>query len=191
MTVFTPRAGISRPAFYYPEPRLACLKPVGRRSSISGARASLPDYRAWPKARLEHSGYFMQTFVWLLSLSLSLAHFSTVALPGPAPARQPHPQAKQLHAVRGEIVRKKKDKGAVLITVRPAREYAEVTVVARENDLVGVAEDGPRGQDLFGLLAGDPRDEEELTAAELDEGDVVSIIYDPLLQNRALEIYLH
>lgn len=126
----------------------------------------------------------MQTLVWLLSLSLALTHFS-------AAAPQNQPQGKQLLAVRGEIVKKKKDRDALLITVRPAREYAEVTVVARENDLVGMAEDSPRGQDLFGLLVDDPRDEEAITAAELDEGDVVSIIYDPLLQNRALEIYLH
>ncbi len=125
----------------------------------------------------------MQTLVWLLSLSLALTHFSTAA--------QNQPQAKQLLAVRGEIIKKKKDKDALLITVRPAREYSEVTVVARENDLVGMAEDAPRGQDLLGLLTDDPRDEEAITAAELDEGDVVSIIYDPLLQNRALEIYLH
>ncbi|HVF91684.1 MAG TPA: hypothetical protein VNH22_16590 [Blastocatellia bacterium] len=130
----------------------------------------------------------MQTLVWLLSLSLAPIHFSTAA---PADARQNRPQARQLLAVRGEIVLKKKDKGLLLITVRPAREFPEVTVVARENDLVGMAENGPRGQDLLGLLADDPRDEEDLTAAELDEGDVVSIIYDPVLQNRALEIYLH
>ena len=127
----------------------------------------------------------MQTLVCLLSLSLALTHF-------PAAAPQNQSQAKQLLAVRGEIVNmKKREKDALAITVRPAREYSEVTVLARENDLVGMAEDTPRGQDLLGLLTDDPRDEEELTAAELDEGDVVSIIYDPLLQNRALEIYLH
>lgn len=133
----------------------------------------------------------MQTLVWLLSLSLALTHFSTAAPGVQAAAPQNQPQAKQLLAVRGEIVRKKKDKDALLITVRPAREFAEVTVVARENDLVGMAEDGPRGQDLLGLLTDDPRDDEAITAAELEEGDVVSVIYDPLLQNRALEIYLH
>lgn len=133
----------------------------------------------------------MQTLVWLLSLSLALTHFSAAAPQVQAAAPQNQPQAKQLLAVRGEVVRKKKDKDALLITVRPAREFAEVTVVARENDLVGMAEDGPRGQDLLGLLTDDPRDDEAITAAELEEGDVVSIIYDPLLQNRALEIYLH
>ena len=126
----------------------------------------------------------MRTFVWLLSLSLALTHFSS-------DARQAQSQARQLLAVRGEIVKKKKDKSALLLTVRPAREFSEVTVLARENDLVGMAEGGPGGQDLLGLLAGDAGDEEDLTAAELDEGDVVSVIYDPLLQNRALEIYLH
>ncbi|HYP28992.1 MAG TPA: hypothetical protein VE262_19940 [Blastocatellia bacterium] len=126
----------------------------------------------------------MQTLAWLLSLSLALTYL-------PAAARQGQSQPRQLLAVRGEIVKKKKDKSALLLTVRPAREFSEVTVLARENDLVGMAEGGPRGQDLLGLLAGDPPDEEDLTAAELDEGDVVSVIYDPLLQNRALEIYLH
>jgi len=134
----------------------------------------------------------MQTLVWLLSLSLALAHFSPDARGASTFARRSDPQAKQLLAVRGEIIKKRQqDKGALSLTIRPARDFAEVTVLARENDLVGMAEGGPRGEDLLGLLSGEPRDEEALTAAELDEGDVVSIIYDPLSQNRALEIYLH
>ena len=44
--------------------------------------------------------------------------------------------------------------------------------------------------DLLGLLSDDTRDDETITAAELNEGDVVSVIYDPQLQNRVLEIYL-
>lgn len=132
----------------------------------------------------------MQTFAWLLGLSLAL--LSPAARGASVPVRQNNPQARQLLAVRGEIVSKKKvEKGALLITVKPARDFAQVTVLARENDLVGVAEGGPRGEDLLGLLSGEPDDEEALTAAELNEGDVVSIIYDPALQNRALEIYIH
>jgi hypothetical protein len=131
----------------------------------------------------------MQTFAWLLSLSLTL--FPPDAQGASMLVGQEGPRARQLLAVRGEIVRKKADKGALLITVKPARDFAEVTVLARDNDMVGMAEGGPRGEDLLGLLSGDPDDEEALTAAELNEGDVVSVIYDPLLQNRALEIYLH
>ena len=37
------------------------------------------------------------------------------------------------------------------------------------------------------MLSDDARDTEAITAAELNEGDVISIIYDPQLQNRALE----
>ena len=33
--------------------------------------------------------------------------------------------------------------------------------------------------------------DETITAAELNEGDVVSVIYDPQAQNRVLEIYVH
>jgi hypothetical protein len=63
-------------------------------------------------------------------------------------------------------------------------------VLARVNDLVGSAV-GREGSDLLGLLSDDPRDDETITAAELNEGDVISVIYDPQLQNRVLEIYLH
>lgn len=82
-------------------------------------------------------------------------------------------------------------KGSLLITVRPAKEFPEVIVLARENDLVGSAVSREVGADLLGLLSEDPRDDETITAAELNEGDVVSVIYDPQRQNRALEIYLH
>ena len=99
--------------------------------------------------------------------------------------------AKQLAAVRGEITKlATAGKGMLLITVRPAKEFQEVTVLARENDLVGAAV-GRSGQaDLLGLLSDDTHDDETITAAELNEGDVVSVIYDPRLQNRVLEIYL-
>ena len=81
--------------------------------------------------------------------------------------------------------------GLLLITVRPARDYAEVTVLARENDLVGNGVGREGAADLLGLLTDDPHDDETITAAELNEGDVVSVIYDPQAQNRALEIYVH
>jgi len=81
-------------------------------------------------------------------------------------------------------------KGSLLITIRPAKQFSEVTVLARVNDLVGSAV-GREGSDLLGLLSDDPRDDETITAAELNEGDVISVIYDPQLQNRILEIYLH
>jgi hypothetical protein len=125
----------------------------------------------------------MQTFPMLLSLSLALA-FSLL----PAPRQQ----SRQLAAVRGEVVGiKTPGKGRLLITVRPAKEFAEVAVLARENDLVGGAVGREGDSDLLGLLTDDSRDDETITAAELKEGDVVSVIYDPQSQNRALEIYLH
>ena len=77
------------------------------------------------------------------------------------------------------------------ITVKPAKDFGEVTVLARENDLVGHATARSGGVDLLGLLSGDSSDDEMITAAELDEGDVISVIYDPQLQNRVLEIYIH
>ena len=101
------------------------------------------------------------------------------------------PGARQLAAVRGEITKvAAASKGTLLITVKPAKEFQEVTVLARENDLVGSAVSRSGGTDLLGLLSDDARDDEIITAAELSEGDVVSVIYDPQLQNRVLEIYL-
>ncbi|HJQ24287.1 MAG TPA: hypothetical protein VKA60_10260 [Blastocatellia bacterium] len=121
-----------------------------------------------------------------LSLALALA---LAADQGP-PAR---PAAlKQLAAVRGEVVKiSAPSKGMLLLTVRPARDYAEVTVLARENDLVGSGVGREGGTDLLGLLTDDPHEDETITAAELNEGDVVSVIYDPQAQNRVLEIYMH
>jgi DNA-directed RNA polymerase subunit H (RpoH/RPB5) len=108
------------------------------------------------------------------------------------PDRQAAPAARQLSAVRGEIVKiRGQGKGMLLITVRPAKDFAEVTVLARENDLVGNAVARAGATDLLGLLSEDARDDETITAAELNEGDVVSVIYDPQGQNRALEIYSH
>jgi len=111
---------------------------------------------------------------------------------GPPAGASQNSVARQLLAVRGEVVKiKAPSKGMLSITVRPVREYGEVTVLARENDLVGHAASRAGGVDLLGLLSGDSGDDEMITAAELDEGDVVSVIYDPQLQNKVLEIYIH
>ena len=100
--------------------------------------------------------------------------------------------AKQLAAVRGEVTKiAPSTKGKILITVRPAKEFQEVTVLARENDLVGTAVGRSGEPDLLGLLSVDAHDDETITAAELNRGDIVSVIYDPQLQNKAIEIYLH
>jgi DNA-directed RNA polymerase subunit H (RpoH/RPB5) len=139
----------------------------------------------------------MQILPVLLSLSLLIisSHFRA---PQRAPAsaqaggQQTASGARQLSAVRGELVKiKSPSMGMLLITVRPAKGYSEVTVLARENDLVGNAVTRAGGNDLLGLLSDDSRDDEIITAAELNEGDVISIIYDPQAQNRVLEIYLH
>lgn len=78
----------------------------------------------------------------------------------------------------------------MLITIRPPKDFAEVTVLARENDLVGPAI-GRSDSDLLSLLTNDDRDEEAITAAELNVGDVVSVIFDPMSQNKAIEMYIH
>src|SRR5262245_9852358 len=99
--------------------------------------------------------------------------------------------ARQLAAVRGEITKvSAASKGMLLITVKPAKEFQEVTVLARENDLVGSAVSRSGDSDLLGLLSDDSHDDETITAGELNVGAVVSVIYDPARQNRALEIYL-
>jgi len=128
----------------------------------------------------------------LLSLALAVSPASASG----AQTASPQPRvaaAKQLAAVRGEIVKisAAASRGLLLITVRPARDFAEVTVLARENDLVGVGVGREGGADLLGLLTDDPHDDETITAAELNTGDVVSVIYDPQAQNRVLEIYVH
>lgn len=124
-----------------------------------------------------------QTFPKLLSFLIIL---TLPLLPAPSG------QSRQLAAVRGEIVGiKTPGKGRLSITVRPAKDFAEVTVLARENDLVGNAVGREGDSDLLGLLTDDSRDDETITAAELKESDVVSVIYDPQAQNRVLEIYLH
>ncbi|HKA19395.1 MAG TPA: hypothetical protein VKN18_13985 [Blastocatellia bacterium] len=102
------------------------------------------------------------------------------------------PALRQLAAVRGEVTKLTSPaKGMFSITVRPAKEFQEVTVLARENDLVGSAVGRSGESDLLGLISDDTHDDETITAAELNTGDVVSVIYDPTRQNKALEIYLH
>ena len=107
-------------------------------------------------------------------------------------AKQPAEAARQLAAVRGEVVKiTTPSKGMLLITVKPAKEFSEITVLARENDLVGAAVGRSGEADLLGLLSDDTHDDETITAAELNQGDIISVIYDPQHQNRVLEIYLH
>src|ERR1043166_3355328 len=109
----------------------------------------------------------MKRFSHLLSLVLALA-----LIPYSATAHSQE-RARQLAAVRGEVVSKKSpSKGMLLLTIRPAKDYAEVTVLARENDLVGSVVARESGADLLGLLADDSRDDETITAAELNVGDV-------------------
>ena len=137
--------------------------------------------------------FIMQAFVtvWSLSLFFTLA---PLVQRGPVPnqTNQRAPGTRQLAAVRGEIVKiATPSKGMLLISVRPAKEFPEITVLARENDLVGTAVGRSGEADLLGLLADDTHDDETITAAELNQGDIISVIYDPQLQNRVLEIYLH
>jgi hypothetical protein len=140
----------------------------------------------------------MQSFAMVWTMSLLLIIGAAIQR-DPSPARrdkgdlsQRAGAARQLAAVRGEISKMTAPaKGMWLITVRPAKEFLEVTLLARENDLVGTGVGRSGEPDLLGLLSEDTHDDETITAAELNEGDVVSVIYDPQLQNRVLEIYLH
>jgi DNA-directed RNA polymerase subunit H (RpoH/RPB5) len=130
--------------------------------------------------------------MWIALLSLSLVVGLAPASGAQTASQTRPPAAKQLAAVRGEVVKiSAASRGLLLITVRPARDYAEVTVLARENDLVGTGVGREGGTDLLGLLTDDQHDDETITAAELNQGDVVSVIYDPQAQNRVLEIYVH
>lgn len=107
-------------------------------------------------------------------------------------AQSVKPAMKQLFAVRGEIVSIKKQGARMMaIIIRPSKDFAEVTVIAHENDLVGSSVKRSDDVDLLGLLGDESRGQETITAAELNEGDAISVIYDPQLQNRSLEIYLH
>lgn len=134
--------------------------------------------------------------IWGVSVLLVLVRLvAPAAIRTAADARtqsQRPSAARQLAAVRGEVTKlASPNKGMLLITVKPTKEFQEVTVLARENDLVGAAVARAGDSDLLGLLSGDSRDDETITAAELNEGDVVSVIYDPQLQNKVIEIYLH
>ena len=139
----------------------------------------------------------MQTFamVWSVSLLLTLGfppQRELLRRPlGINQANQRASGARQLAAVRGEITKlTSTGKAMLLITVKPAKEFQEVTVLARENDLVGAAVGRSGEADILGLLSDDAHDDETITAAELNEGDVVSVIYDPQMQNKVLEIYV-
>jgi hypothetical protein len=136
----------------------------------------------------------MQTLAVALNLILTataLLSFQRGAPEASSTNQQKSASPRQLSAVRGEVVKiTVPAKGSLLITVRPAKEFPEVIVLARDNDLVGSAVGREVGADLLGLLSEDPRDDETITAAELGEGDVVSVIYDPQHQNRVVEIYL-
>jgi hypothetical protein len=128
----------------------------------------------------------------VMYVSLVLLTSALHAHAGRRDMNQRSPAIRQLAAVRGEVSKiAGASKGMLLITVKPAKEFSEVTVLARENDFVGAAVGRSNEADLLGLLSDDTRDDETITAAELNEGDVVSVIYDPQLQNRALEIYVH
>jgi hypothetical protein len=117
---------------------------------------------------------------------------AALALRAPTAGQTGQSPARQLLAVRGVITKKlSAGKGLLQITVKPAKDFAEVTVTVRENDRVGSALTRTGDTDLLGLAGNDAGDSEPITAAELEEGDLVSVIYDPQLQNRALEIYLH
>ncbi|MBI3654558.1 MAG: hypothetical protein HY231_26305 [Acidobacteria bacterium] len=130
--------------------------------------------------------------LWFAALALQSSRPPASDLPASTQSASSAPSTKQLFAVRGLITRKQNaGKGVLQLTIKPAKDFAEVTVTVRENDSVGSASSRADSNDLSGLLGNDASSGETLTAAELDEGDIVSIIYDPQAQNRALEIYLH
>jgi len=137
----------------------------------------------------------MPGLVVLASLLLLLIYSPAIGQRPAQEASTPAPKqllSKQLFAVRGKIVSvKSHGKGLLIIAIRPAKDFAEVSVIARENDLVGRGIGSISDSELFGLLTGDAPDDETITAAELGEGDTISVIYDPQIQNRAVEIYLH
>jgi len=134
----------------------------------------------------------MQRIVMVMCVSLVLLNSVLHAQADRRDMNQRSPATRQLAAVRGEVSKiAGASKGMLFITVKPAKEFSEVTVLARENDFVGAAAGRSNEADLLGLLSDDSRDDETITAAELNEGDIVSVIYDPQLQNRALEIYVH
>ena len=137
----------------------------------------------------------MLILILLIGLSMQSAAVHAIAAEPPATSgQQPRTTSgRQLLAVRGEIIRiATAGKGLLSISVKPSRDFEMVTILARENDQVGSAVSHENDVDLLDLLTDDdPGADERITAAELQKGDSVSVIYDPSLQNRALEIYLH
>src|SRR5688572_3094788 len=107
----------------------------------------------------------MPGLVVLASLLLLLTHAQQPApKTGEAATGRP-PASKQLLAVRGQVLTvKSPSKGLLIIAIRPAKEFAEVSVTARENDLVGRAVGGTGDSQLFGLLTGDAPEDETITA---------------------------
>src|ERR1700752_1625310 len=72
------------------------------------------------------------------------------AAQAPSAAQTPAPGPKQLLAVRGEIIKvTTQSKGLLAITIRPAKDFAEVTVIARENEMVACSSVREGGADLF------------------------------------------
>lgn len=138
----------------------------------------------------------MQTLVMLISLLLVPVHSPQATPPkasaSPKTEAQTASAAKQLFAVRGTLVGiKTPAKGELQLTIKPPKDFAEVRVLARQHDLVGSAARRASDGGGLGLFGGGAGDSEIITAAELSEGDIVSVIYDPQAQNRVLEIYLH
>jgi hypothetical protein len=138
----------------------------------------------------------MQTLVIFISLLLTVIQLPQSGRPkafakagSEARAR---PAAKQLFAVRGLITGiKMPSKGELQLTIQPAKDFPEVSVLVRRNEPVGSAARRTADRAGVSLLGGSSEENEIISAAELAEGDLVSVIYDPQAQNRALEIYLH
>lgn len=137
---------------------------------------------------------FATLATYVLAILLIFWPAQTSAVFGQASTSQSknQPDVKPLFAVRGEVVKKTVAmKGWLQITVRPLKETSTIVIFARDNDLVGSGVHRSGDTNFLGLLSEDEDESGPLTAAELDEGDFVSIIYDPQQQNRAIEIYLH
>src|SRR5580693_8652188 len=95
--------------------------------------------------------------VAMLGLAPMHRHGPNSATAGQAAADQQRPSGtKQLLAIRGEVIKlAPQSKGLLSITIRPAPDYAEVTVVARTNDSVGLASGRERGgSDVLGIISG-------------------------------------
>src|SRR5215470_13274926 len=105
----------------------------------------------------------------VLSVTLLLVPYGQSQAPnktGETAVQTPPPAGpKQLLAVRGQITKvTSQGKGLLAITVRPAKDFAEVTVIARENEAVACFGGREGGTDLFGLLTGeDQREDEKIT----------------------------